>query len=88
MDQKVEVAPFIHQDCESRVHRGFVGDVAWLDNLGAHGVRQRPEPALDRLALIGEGQLGALGGHRLGDAPGQGAAVGDPHYQAASAFHQ
>ena len=42
----------------------------------------------ERLALIGEGELGAVRGQRLGDAPGDRVVVGDPHDQAALALHQ
>ncbi len=49
--------------------------------------RQRLHALAQRLALIGEGQFGALRGQRLGDAPGDGVVVGDPHDQAAFALH-
>ena len=43
---------------------------------------------LQRIALIGEGELGALRPAGLGDAPGDRAVVGDPHDQAALAAHE
>ncbi len=49
---------------------------------------ERPHALAERLALIGEGELGALRVHRLGDAPGDGMVVGDPHDEAALARQQ
>ena len=46
------------------------------------------DPALQRLALEGEGQLGALRGAGRGDAPGQRTLVRDAHDQATLALHQ
>jgi hypothetical protein len=41
----------------------------WVDDLGADRLGQRPHALLDRLALEGEGQLGALGVAGLGRCP-------------------
>ena len=49
---------------------------------------QRANPSLQRLTLEGERQFGALCRTRRGDAPGQGAVVGDAHDHAALAAHQ
>ena len=49
---------------------------------------ERAHALAQRLALIGEGELGALGGERLGDAPGDRMVVGDAHHEAALAAHQ
>ena len=46
------------------------------------------DPPLERLALIGESELGALLAERLGDAPGERAVVGEAHDQAALSLHQ
>ena len=51
-------------------------------------IGQRLHPLEQRLALIGEGKLGALAAARLRDAPGDGAVVGDAHDQAALARHK
>ena len=54
----------------------------------AERLRQRLHAPAERLALIGEGERRALGGERLGDAPGDRVVVGDPHDQPALALHQ
>ena len=50
----------------------------------ASGLTRRPSAS----PWIGEGELGAVRGERLGDAPGDRVIVGDAHHQAALAFHQ
>ncbi len=54
----------------------------------ADRLRQRLDALAQRLALIGEGELGALRGERLGNAPGDRVVVGDAHDQPALALHQ
>ena len=49
---------------------------------------QRLDALPERVALIGERELGALVGAGLGDAPGDRPVVGDAHDQAALAGHQ
>ena len=51
-------------------------------------MRERLDPLLDGVALIGERDLGALIGHGLGDAPGDRAVIGDAEHDAALARHQ
>ena len=65
-----------------------LGDVAMADDQAADFLRQRLDPLFQRVALIGEGELGALRVAGLGDAPGDRAVVGDPHDQAALAAHE
>ncbi len=60
----------------------------WPTTQRADLLRQRLDALLERIALIGEGELGALGAAGLGDAPGDRAVVGDPHDQAALAAHE
>lgn len=48
---------------------------------------QRLDTLLERFALIGEGNLGALIGQRLGNAPGNGMLIGDAHDEAALPRH-
>ena len=57
----------------------------WPATCGADAFGERAHALFQRFALIGEGELGArvMGG--LGDAPGDGAIVGDAHDQAALA---
>src|ERR1700676_2227191 len=51
-------------------------------------LRQRLDAFAERLALIGEGELGAMRCEHLGDAPSDRVIVGDAHNQAALALHQ
>ena len=64
------------------------GHVAMTEHARADLLRQRLDALLQRIALIGEGDLGALGAAGPGDAPGQRPVVGDPQDQAALAAHQ
>ena len=57
-------------------------------SVDAERLRQRLDPLAQRLALIGEGQLGALRRQRLGNAPGNRMIIGDAHDQPALALHQ
>ena len=58
------------------------------DHQPADLLRERLDPLLQRIALIGEGELGAVRVRGLGDAPGDRAVVGDAHDQAALAAHE
>ena len=62
-------------------------DVGFLDNLGADRLRQRHGAAAEGAALIGEGKFRALAVQHAGDAPGDGAVIGDAHHQAPLAGH-
>ena len=88
MDQEIDAAPFFGEGGEHRLDRCLVGDVAREHELGADLFGQRLDPLLDGLALIGEGDLGALIGHGLGDAPGDGAIIGNAEHEPAFACHQ
>ena len=65
-----------------------VGDIAMAEHLRADLLRQRLDALLQRVALVGEGNVGALGAAGLGDAPGERPVVGDPQDQAALAAHR
>ena len=88
MDEKVQTVPALAQGCEGVVDAGFLGDVAWDDKIRTGLGGERTHPALQRVALEGEGEFGALGGTGRGDAPGQRTVVGDSHDEAAFAAHQ
>ena len=76
-------------DCrEDRIDGRGLGDVAMADHAAADLLGQRLDPLLQGVALIGEGELGAVRMAGLGDAPGDRPVVGDPHDQAALAAHQ
>ena len=65
-----------------------IGHVAIADHDAADLLGQRLDALFQRVALIGESQLGAVAAAGLGDAPGERAMVGDPHDQAALAAHE
>ena len=88
MHEEVDRAP-------GRLHRGETAsmvagsvDVAMADDEPPTSCGQRLDALLERVALIGEGKLGAVTMAGFGDAPGQRALVGDPHDQAALAAHE
>ena len=85
MDDEVELAPKLLDLAEDRVDRRAVGDVAMADDMAAELLRQRLDPLLQGVALIGEGELGAGIRRRLGDTPGDRAVVGDAHDETALA---
>ena len=88
MDQEIERAPCLGERREHALDGRLVGHVAGQHQLGADLVRERLDPLLDGVALIGERDLGALVGHGLGDAPGDRAVIGDAEHDAALARHQ
>ena len=88
VDHEVQLAPLLLQRVEHRVDGGFVTHVARQHDGRAGFLRQRTHALLQRLTQIGEGQLGPLGAARLGDAPGDGAVVGDAHDETLFAGHQ
>src|SRR5690606_22369588 len=65
-----------------------VGHVAWQDQIGTEFLGDRRDAAMQRLALICEGQFRSLRMHSLGDAICDRAVVGDAHDEPALAFHQ
>jgi hypothetical protein len=88
MDEEIDLSPFLFQMGKHRVHACGIGDVARQDEGGADGFGEREDALLERLALIGEGDFGALFGAGLGDAPGDRAVVRDAHDEPALALHQ
>ena len=71
---------------ERRVEVGHVGDVAIDQEVGAQLLGERAHPLLQRLALIGESELGALRRAAPWRSPGERAVVGEAHDQAALAL--
>ena len=86
--RKSSVPHFRCSVVEHGIDAGDVLDVAGQHQFDAERFRQRLDALAERLALIGEGELGALRGQRLGDAPGDRMIIGDAHDQAALALHQ
>ena len=81
--------PHISFDFVENPVEGFsVGDVALADDQGVELAGERPNPALQRLALIGERDFRPSLPRRLGDAPGDRAIVGQAHHQTAFAAHR
>ena len=60
MDEKVERSPVLGEGREDRIDRGDILDVAGQDERGAEALRERLDAFAERLALIGEGEFGAL----------------------------
>ena len=69
MDEDVEPAPFAGNALEERVERGRVLDVGRQDQAGADALGERDDAAPEALALVGEGELGALRGEGAGRCP-------------------
>ena len=88
MDEKVEPSPGLFDLLENRVHAGVVRDVTGHDQVGANRLSQRLNTLQERLALIGEGELGAMRASLRGDSPGDRSVVGDPHDQAFASGQQ
>ena len=65
-----------------------IGDVAMADHQAADLLGQRLDALLERVALVGEGKLGAMVAAGARDAPGDRAVVGHAHDQPAFAAHQ
>ena len=88
VDDEVEPSPSLLQRLEHGIEAGLVGDVARQDGVQPICCGERCHPLLQRLALIGERDLAAVGVHRPGDRPGDRAVVGDAHDQALLSGHQ
>ena len=73
---------------EERVERGRVLHVGRQHDRRADALGERDHPAAEALALVGEGELGALRGEGPGDAPGDRMVVGDAEDQRALACEQ
>jgi hypothetical protein len=85
---EIEAAPARRDLIEDGVDGRRVGDVAMASDDSTDFLGQGLDPLLQRIALIGKRQLGALRPAGLGDPPGDRAVVGDPHHQATFAAHE
>src|ERR1700761_5637523 len=88
MSDEVEGRPALLQRGEDAVDRAKVLDIAGQGYIRADAFSERPDALAQGVALIGEGQLGAMIRKRLGDTPGDGMIVGDAHDEAALSGHQ
>jgi hypothetical protein len=85
---EVEAAPFTFQRAEDGLERLVVLDVGFDDDLRAHRLDERLHALAEGVALVGEGEFGAVLMQSLRNAPGDGVIIGDAHDQAALAGHQ
>src|ERR1051326_6155478 len=86
--QEIQLLPAAGHLGEHQVDGAQVLDVARQDQARAERFRERPHALAERVALVGEGQDGALAGQSFGNSPGDRVVVGDPHDQPALALHQ
>ena len=87
MHNEIERAPFPSDHLEHALNALKILDIGLFDDLGPDGLGKRTGAAAEGAALIAEGKLGALAVQHPGDAPGDGAVVGDAHHQTSLAGH-
>ena len=89
MDEKIQPAPARRNLAEQGLDAARIGDIAGEHMLHRRQrIAQGAHPLLQRAFLIAQRQPGAAARARRGDAPGDGALVGDAHDQAALAVHE
>src|SRR5690606_14621229 len=88
VDEHVQPAPLLGHLPEHLGDLRVVPDVTGHDEVGTDALGQRPDPALQRLARIGEAQGGTLLVHGLGNAPRNAPLVRDPEDEDALAFEK
>ena len=87
VDDKVQLTPFGFKFFKQSVHAGFIGDIAWFDEIRADAFGQRRNALQQHFTLIGEGKLRTGIGACLRNTPSDGVFIGDPHYQASFSLH-
>jgi hypothetical protein len=70
-------SPSLLQASKEGFDLGVVGNVTRQDQLRPEALCQRPNAALDAIADVGEGELGALTMESLSNLPGDAVIVGD-----------
>src|SRR5262245_38758431 len=88
MHDEIERAPGLAHLLEHGVDGRRFADVAVPDHEAANFLGERLDAFAQRITLITESELPALGMHGLGDTPGDRAVVGEPHDQPALAAHE
>ena len=89
VDEEIERAPLLPRASSNDASTEAASSTSQgSTSLRADRLRQRLDPPAERLALIGEGERGAVSGERPRNAPGDRVVVGDPHDQPALALHQ
>ena len=84
---EIQRAPGLLQRRKQRVDRRLVAHVAGQNDVAAQLPGQRLHPFPQRVALVGKGQFRAGIRTGLGDAPGDGFIVCQPHDETAFASH-
>ena len=84
-NDEIDIADFLFQVVEHLVDGAFIHDITGQQNLGIQFRGEWLDPALEGIALIGKGKLGPGTMQGLGDAPGDGAIIGNAHDQTAFA---
>ena len=87
MDEEIELAPVLGDVVEDRIERCRIGHVAMAGDMRVEFRSQRLDALLERLALIGQRDLGAMVDAGLGDAIGDRPIVGDAQDKPALAGH-
>ena len=88
MHDEVDLAPALLYRLEERVDAGLVRHVAFDNEVRAQLRGKRIDPFFERLTLIGKRQFRPGPGQCLGDAPGNGLVIGEPHDQPTFSCHQ
>ena len=88
MHDEVDLAPMCLDIGEDGVDAFEIGHVAIAGEEGVQFLGERLDTLLQRIALPGQRDLGALVATGLCDPPGDGAIVGDTHDDAALACHE
>ena len=86
VDEEVERAPLLPRASPNTASTEAMSSTSQgMHDFEPTDSRQRLDALAERVALIGEGELGAVRGERPGDAPGDRMVVGDAHDQPALA---
>ncbi len=88
VDDEVEAAPLPLELAENGFERLIVLDVGFQNNLGTYSFNERLHALAEGIALIGEGQFGAMLVQRLCYAPSNRMIIGNAHNEAAFASHK
>ena len=88
VDQEVQPAPLLRNSAKAASSEPCSETSQSITAAGFSGSTSGSTRFLNSVALIGEGEFGAGLVQGLGDAPGDGAVVGDAHDQAALALHE
>ena len=86
--QEVQVAPDPLEQFKGHDDLLVGGDIHGNEQRLFQGLRQLPHMLAHPLVLVGDGQFRAFRGQLLGDAPGDGPLVGDPHHQPPLPLHE